>query len=318
MVLPQIIFIVGPTAVGKSEIAFLLAKDLGGEIVSCDAMQVYKGISIVSNKPPREMLAEIPHHLIGVISVAEDFNVASFRRKALTAIRRIHRKKKIPIVVGGSGMYVQILLDGIFTQGTKNLRLQKRLEKEAAQNGLEKLYQKLVQVDPAAANKIHPHDKRRIIRALEVFLTERKPISQLQRQRQGLWGKYDICLVALSKDRDVLYQDIDRRVNAMLQQGLVEEVRALSKKKLNRNVQRVIGIPEIQGYLRGEYSLDQAKELLQRNTRRFAKRQLTWFRKEKRLNWLLLSKKDTPLSVTRKVKQLLCKNSSERKKKKSC
>ncbi len=297
----KIIFIVGPTAVGKTDIAFLLAKKINGEIVSCDSMQVYKELSIASNKPPRETLKNISHHLINVVSVAKNFDVAAFRKRALAAIKKIHQKNKIPLIVGGSGLYMAILLDGIFTQAKKNLRLRQKLENEARAKGSQFLYEKLQSVDPAAAAKIHANDTRRIVRALEVFLSTKKPISQLQKERQGIWGCYDIKIFALSRERSELYEAINARVEAMFTQGLVEEIKKISKKRLSKTAQGILGIAEVQGFLKGEYDLERAKYLLKLKTRHYAKRQLTWFKRDKRLQWVNMAQGQTPADIVPKI-----------------
>jgi len=282
----SIVFIVGPTAVGKSEVAFLLAKQIQGEIVSADSMQIYKEINIASNKPDKAMLDEVPHHLIGIISVEEDFDVARFNEMAVNCVYKIHQAGHIPIVVGGSGMYVQVLLDGIFEGTAKDERLRRSLKKEAEKKGISHLYARLQKLDPQAAGKIHPNDLRRIIRALEVYELEHMPISELQKQRSGLFGKYNIKIFGLNMDRQRLYERIERRVDEMFERGLIEEIISLKQLKLGYTADRMIGKDEVQGYLDGRYDLQQAKALMKMNTRRLAKRQMSWFRRDKRIQWL--------------------------------
>ncbi len=290
----KIIFIVGPTAVGKSEIAFALAQEIKGEIISCDAMQVYKEINIASNKPPRFMLEKIRHHLISLISIEEEFDVAEFNRRAREAIKEIHVRGHIPIIVGGSGMYMQILLDGIFEgKARKNEGLREELKRKAQEKGVLFLYDVLKKKDPQAALKIHPNDLRRIMRALEVLALENKPISELQKKREGLWGKYQIHLFGLNRDREELYRQIDARVEKMFEEGLVEEIKNLSHLKWSPTADRIIGVREVQGYLKGEHDLERAKYLMKLNTRHLAKRQLTWFRKEKRIRWFALNSRES-------------------------
>ncbi len=289
MALKRIIVIVGPTAVGKSQAAVALAQRIKGEIISCDAMQVYKEIAIATNRPSQDILERIPHHLIGTVSVKEEFNAALFRKKVNILIRQIHQRNKIPIIVGGTGLYLKAVLDGIFEGPAKNEILRKKLEREAEKEGSEKLHHRLKKVDPVSAARIHPHDKKRIIRALEIYELTKKPISQLQKGRQGIWGEYDIRLFALNKDRNDLYRTIDDRVDAMFQQGLVEEIKKHSTKKLSKTAQSIIGFKELKGVFDGTYDIEHAKYLIKRNTRRYAKRQLTWFRADKRLQWILLN-----------------------------
>ncbi len=297
----QIIFIVGPTAVGKTAVALALAKKINGEIVSCDSMQVYKEASIASNKPSSEDLKKISHHLINIISVAEDFDVGNFQKKASAAIQAIHARGKIPIVVGGSGMYMSVLLDGIFKDGRKDLNLRKTLEIQAKQEGSESLYQKLLKADPDAAQKIHSNDAKRIIRALEVFLLKSQPISVLQKTRQGLWGKFDIKIFALNRSREELYELINRRVEEMFRRGLVEEIKRLLAMTLNQSATQIIGIKEVKGFLDGQYDLERAKYLLKLHTRHYAKRQLTWFRKDKRLQWMIVPSNETPRQAAERI-----------------
>lgn len=297
----KIIFIVGPTAVGKSEVACSLAKRINGEIISCDSMQVYKELCVVTNKPSPRMLKTVAHHLIGCVSVGEEFDVARFNTLALEAIRAVHARNHIPIVVGGSGLYMQILLDGIFPSAPKNEAIRAELKEQAEQHGSEYLYRKLRKVDPQAALKIHSNDVRRIIRALEVYKTRRKPISVLHKKRRGLWGKYDIKAFALTMGRDILYRRINQRVDDMFARGAVQEIEHLRGVPLSPMAQRLIGLREIRGFLDGLYDEAHARELIKLNTRRFAKRQLTWFRKEKRLEWLTVQENDTVKDITDKL-----------------
>jgi len=294
---PKIIFIIGPTAVGKTDIALNIASQIPSEIVSCDSMQVYREISIASSKPSLAQRNKVPHHVLDVISIAEKFDVAAFNIMATSAIESILAKKKYPLVVGGSGMYVQILLDGIFEGGEQDPVLRKKLESM----GAEALYKKLKKVDPDAAEKIHSNDVRRLVRALEVYETTNEPISQLQKQRSGLWGKYEIIIIGLNREREELYKMINQRAEGMFGEGLIKEVKAISDSKMSLTAQRIIGVGEVLAYLRGESTLEEAKELMKMNTRRLAKRQLTWFRKDKRITWLMLKAGDSAQEVSKKI-----------------
>ena len=289
----RIIFIVGPTAIGKSEVAVTLAEKIQGEIISCDAMQVYKEVSIASNKPSQSTLRRVTHHLIDIISVKDEYNVARFNEMAHQAIKTIHQRKHVPVIVGGSGLYMQILLDGIFLGGGKSEDLRNDLKQKAQAKGNDFIYEWLHKEDPVSAKKIHPNDIKKVIRALEVCLAENKPLAQLKENRKGLWGTYDIKIFALNRPRDELYGKINQRTQEMFDQGLIEEVKGLSDAKMSLTAQSIIGIREVQGYLAQQYDLQRAQELIQRNTRRYAKRQLTWFRKDKRLRWIMISENDT-------------------------
>ncbi len=278
----RIIFIVGPTGVGKSALGLALARKFNGAIVSCDAMQVYREVNIACDKPSHEARATVPHFMVDAASVTEEYNVAQYAKAANIAIETVLKEDKVPIVVGGSGMYVSVLLDGIFDAVYKDEALRERL---LLQEPL-KLHQELAAKDPQAAGKIHPHDLRRLVRALEVFQVAGRPISELQQNRTGLWGKYAITIVGLYRERSVLYAMAEERIDRMFAQGLVEEARSVCALPLSRTAKTVIGIPEVQGYLNGEYDLERAKYLMKLNTRHYVKRQLTWFRRDKRIEWI--------------------------------
>lgn len=299
----RVLFIVGPTAVGKSDVAMLLANELGGEIISCDSMQVYREISIASNKPAANELRKIKHHLIDVISIDEDFDVMHFYGLVCQAIEKIHKRRALPIIVGGSGLYMQILLDGIFKGEGKNEQLRKELKSLAAKQGGEFLHERLKEVDPKSAERIHPHDTRRLIRALEVYETTRQPISSLQPNRSGLAQKYDIRLYGLLENREKLYARINERVDKMFEAGLLSEIEALRSKRLSLTAQHLIGIKEILSHLEGEWDLATAKDKMKQNTRQFAKRQMTWFRKEKRITWIDVENKDIHEVVEEIIKE---------------
>jgi tRNA dimethylallyltransferase len=297
----KIIFIAGPTSVGKTRTAVSLAKKINAEIISCDSMQVYKGMDILSSKPSVPLRKNIPHHLISILSPNSEYNVSRYSKEANKKIKDIFRKKKTPLIVGGTGLYISILLDGIFRLKTEDKRLRLRLEKEAQNRGSIYLHRRLEKCDPQAASKIHPNDARRTIRALEVFLTTGKTISELQKQRKGLARQYDVRIFCLNMERDKLYRRIGSRVDRMFKEGLVTEVKRLLKLRLSKTSQFAIGIREIKGYLGGLYGLEETKRLIKRNTCLYAKRQLTWFRKDKRIEWIDVGDKDTPAAVAGRI-----------------
>ncbi|MBU0468999.1 MAG: tRNA (adenosine(37)-N6)-dimethylallyltransferase MiaA [Candidatus Omnitrophica bacterium] len=284
--LKKIIFVVGPTAVGKSEVALLLAKKINGEIVSCDSMQIYKEINIASNKPSEQEMKDIAHHLVDIVSVEDEFDVSRFNDLAVSAIKDIHNRGLVPIVVGGSGLYMQILLDGIFEGAPKNQELRGDLIAIAKQKGNESLYGLLQEKDPIAAEKIHQNDLRRIVRVLEVCMMENRRHSELKEERKGLWGNHDISIYCLNCDREMLYDRINKRTDKMFDAGLVDEIRKIECLKLSKTARGLIGIKEVLSYLSCECDLEGAKDLIKQNTRRFAKRQLTWFRRESRARWI--------------------------------
>jgi len=297
----KIFFLVGPTAVGKSQVAAFVAARIHGEIISCDSMQVYKGMKVLSSSPPEALLKKTPHHLIGFLSPQKEFDVFTFRKQALEKIREVLRRGRTPIVVGGTGLYLSVLLDGIFEGAGASMRIRKRLEGEARKNGSGPLYERLTRIDPEAAAKIHPHDLRRIIRALEVFEATGKPISLLQKQRKGLAGDYRFKITCLTMELPLLYKRIDERVEQMFDRGLVGEVKKLLSRKLSKTASRAIGLREIKGYLRGEYDLSEARRLVSYNTRQYARRQLTWFRKDKRIKWVTIKEGESVATVGARV-----------------
>lgn len=301
----KIIFIVGPTAVGKSEIAVKIAKKINAEIISCDSMQVYRGMDILSGMPSAVLRKKVRHHLIKFLGPDKDYNVARYRTQALKVIKRIRQKGKIPLFVGGTGHYMSVLIDGLFKAKAQNKNTRNKLYLLASEKGSLYLHRRLKKVDPFAAKKIHPHDTRRIVRALEVYQTSGRPISELQKEKKGLSQEYQIMIFCLNTDRVHLYERIDRRVEKMFKQGLVSEVRRLLKTRLSKTAAFAIGIPEIKGYLSGAYDLAQARRFIQRNSRRLAKRQLTWFRKDRRIEWISAGLRDTAQALAKKIQNRL-------------
>jgi len=298
---PKIIFLVGPTAVGKTKVAAILARRLNGQILSCDSMQVYKKMDIITSKPGAYLRKRIKHRLINLLEPTKEYDVSRYRKDALKNISQTLKEEKLPIFVGGTGLYVSVLIDGIFKAKAQDKGLRRRLYRQGELKGPQHLYKKLQKIDPPAAAKIHPHDFRRIIRALEVFSLTGKPISWLQQKRRGLADEYDIGIFCLNMSRDKLYQRIDRRVERMFKQGLLSEVKKILRLNLSKTAYQAIGIRELKGYFDGQYGLREAKRQMQRNTRRYAKRQLTWFRKDKRINWIYINDKDKPGETTKRI-----------------
>lgn len=298
---PKITFIVGPTAAGKTEAAVKLAKKINAEIISCDSMQVYQGMDILTSKPSAVLIRQAPHHLINILAPTREYNVAKFYKDVEKKIKEIRSRGKEVLLVGGTGLYMTILLEGIFKIKTESASIRESLYKEAQRKGSLYLYNRLKKIDRTAASRIHPNDLRRIVRALEVFKVTGKPISELQKQRSGLAEKYDVRIFCLDLERGLLYKRIDQRVDKMFRRGLLNEVRELLKLKLSRTAFCSIGIKELKGYLEGLYSLDETRELIKKNTRNFAKRQLTWFRKDKRIEWIHLRKIETPASIAERL-----------------
>ena len=298
---PKIIFLIGPTAVGKTALSLKLAWKINAQIISMDSMQVYQGIDILSSKPSLKPRQEIKHYLIDILSPDKEFDAACYRKLALKAIKHTHEQGKIPLFVGGTGLYLKVLLEGIFSGASKNEDLRQELYREAETSGSEHLHQKLKEVDEESAARIHPNDTKRIIRALEVYKLTGKPISELRKKRKGLGDKYEIVVFGLNKDREILYKNIDQRVDEMFKRGLVNEVKKLLSGSLSLTCKQAIGIREIRDYLEGKQDLEQARGLLKKNTRNYAKRQLTWFRKDKKIIWLDADDKQIINRMTRYI-----------------
>ena len=288
---PLAVFILGPTGVGKSDFAVKFAKRVNGEIISCDSMQIYKGMAIISQYPALKELKIVPHHLIGVLNPASEWSAGKFIEKARRIIDGIARVGKVPIVAGGSGLYARVFIKGLFPSPPKDDGLRKRFYKEAGKEGSAKLYEKFLKIDPAYASKIHSSDLRRIVRALEVYELTGRPISEQHIRAAGIEDEYRTLVFVLNRDRKELYGRINERVERMFAGGIVKEVKKLNKRKMSRTAKAVLGYKEVNGYIKRNYSLEVAKELLKKNTRHYAKRQLTWFRKEKNAVWLKLTTK---------------------------
>jgi tRNA dimethylallyltransferase len=284
--------IVGPTATGKTEVAILLAEAIGGEIVSADSMQVYRGMEIGTAKPSPEQLARVPHHLIDIIDPDAPFSVADYQERARGAIDGIRGRGRQPILVGGSGLYVRAVIDGLgFSMAPPDPELRRRLSEQAGTAGLAALHARLAQVDPEAAQRIHVNDKKRIIRALEVFEQTGLPISRLQDLDRQHRARYNTRQFGLTLARDELYRRIEARVDEMVRRGLVDEVkRLLDRGYGERHVSmKGLGYAQLTPFVRGECSPEEAVARLKRDTRRFAKRQLAWFRADPRIEWIDVS-----------------------------
>jgi tRNA dimethylallyltransferase len=279
------IYIVGPTAVGKTEISIALAQNLDAEIVSADSMQVYRGMNIGTAKPSASQLKQIPHHLINILNLDETFSAAKFKNVAQEIIADIRQHGHLSLVVGGTGLYVKSLTEGIFEGPSADWEYRATLQSQEEKHGSGYLYSELCRIDPVSAKRIKSNDMRRIERALEVYHIAGKPISEMQTEWEK--KKPDITIIGLYMERGLLKERINKRVDDMFSQGLVEETRYLLKAGIesNRTAMQAIGYKEVIGYIHGEYPIEMAHELLKQNSRRYAKRQLTWFRKDGRIKW---------------------------------
>lgn len=284
----SIIVIVGPTASGKTNTAIKLAKTINGEVISCDSMQIYKGMPILTQAPSKKDLKEVSHYLIATLPPEREYSAAQFRETATGLIKAIIKKGKTPIIVGGTGLYVKALIDGLFPSPQKDLDLRKKLEQKTEIYGSAALHKELSEKDPGAASRIHPNDTRRIIRALEIYELTGIPMSRHKKNTRGLSHEkdlYEVLFMGLAMSRKELYGKIDTRIDKMFKNSLVKEVKKLLKKKLSITAKSALGIKEIAGYISGDYKIEVAKELLKKNTKRYAKRQLTWFKADKRIRW---------------------------------
>ena len=284
-----LVVLTGPTAVGKTKLSIALAKAINGEILSADSMQVYKHMDIGSAKIRPQEMQGVPHHLIDILEPWEEFNVVVFQKKCLECMEGIYQRGHIPILVGGTGFYIQAVLRGIdFTENEENTAYREKLERLAAERGPEALHALLKEVDPVSAEAIHAHNIKRTIRALEYYELTGEPISVHNEREKERTSPYNFSYFVLTDDREKLYEKIERRIDEMLAEGLVDEVKHLQKMGCHRGMVSMqgLGYKEILAYLDGECSLEEAVYTLKRDTRHFAKRQLTWFRRESEVIWL--------------------------------
>lgn len=284
-----LIVLTGPTAAGKTELSIALAKKLNGAIISADSMQVYKYMNIGSAKIRPEEMQGVCHYLVDVLDPREEFHVARFQQMAKEAMDEIYRNGQLPIVVGGTGFYIQALLKDIdFDESSGELPCRKELEETARREGGAVLYERLKQVDPESAEAIHPNNVKRVIRALEFYQETGQPISLHNKEQKEKQPPYTYAYFVLNDDRARLYERIDRRVDRMVEQGLVEEVRWLKEHGYDRSLVSMqgLGYKELFPYLDGTCSLEEAVEIIKRDTRHFAKRQITWFKREPDVIWL--------------------------------
>ncbi|SJZ60323.1 tRNA (adenosine(37)-N6)-dimethylallyltransferase MiaA [Selenihalanaerobacter shriftii] len=283
-----LVAIIGPTAVGKTELSLELAKRLNTEIISGDSMQVYKEMDIGTAKPTPEERQGIPHHMIDILSPDEDFSVAEFQERVDKIIPEIIERDKLPMLVGGTGLYIKALIQGfIFPDMESDWDLRERLEADANEHGTEYVHDKLKEIDSILADKLHPNDLRRVIRGIEVYKQTGQTSTYFKKKAKERPPRYRAVKIGLRRDREELYDRINRRVDLMVEQGLVEEVKKLYNAGYDESLTAMqgLGYKEIIGYLEGEYDLNEAIRLIKRDTRHFAKRQLTWFRKDEEINW---------------------------------
>ncbi len=293
----KVVVILGPTGSGKTEIAVYLAKQFNGEIINADSRQIYKDLKVGVSAPPDSFFEKIPHHLFGVTSIDQPWDAARFSTEGEIAIQQISSRGKIPFVVGGTGFYIKALLFGLFEGIPADLKIREEMKKETG------LYDRLKEVDPKAAEKIHPNDSMRLIRALEVFQVTGIPLSEHQARHQFAHAKVSYLKIGLEWERTSLDARLDQRVDEMIDEGLEDEVKGLVKKYDHYYLlKRVIGYREWFPYWEGKMSRDEVIETIKKNSRHFAKRQMTWFRKEKDIEW---HAPDDRHAITKKISDFL-------------
>lgn len=296
-----LLVVVGPTAVGKTEFCVLLGQAMDAEIVSADSMQVYRGMDIGTAKPTEAERGGVPHHCLDIVDPRDAFNVADYRRCALQAINGIHSRGRLPILSGGTGLYVRAVVDEfLFPDRGADWELRRRLEEEAERYGRAALHARLAAVDPETAARLHPNDLRRVVRALEVYERTGRPLSDHLREAKSREPRFDLLMFGLTRPREELYARINARVDEQIRRGLVEEVEALMEQGLDEGdiAAQGLGYKEILAFLKGRTSLEEAVRVLKRDTRHYARRQLIWFKADPRIRWLDLSGYDSLAAAT--------------------
>lgn len=310
----SIISIVGPTASGKTDLSINLALKLDTEIISADSMQIYKEFNILSAKPEKEKLSLVKHHLIDFLSVSEEFSVSKFISLSEKYINEIYSQGKIPILVGGTGLYVDSLLKGLKFESKKNIENSEAI-KSLDNLSSEELFKILEKIDPVSSEKIHINNVKRLKRAIEFFYQEGYPISCQVENSKKIISPYKVCRIGLNfESRDILYDRINKRVDEMFERGIEEEVKLISKLKLSKTSSMAIGYKEVLPYVLGNCSKEEAKEELKKATRRYAKRQLTWFKKNPDINWIYVDKCTDTSEVIEKSFEIVDKFIFENKK----
>jgi len=306
VIMEQHILILGVTGTGKGRLAFDLAKQIGAEIISIDSMKVYRRMDVGTAKPPKDARSRIKYHLIDVAEPSDSFSAGLFLDAAYAAIEQINSRNKPLIAVGGTALYIKALLYGLFESPAANEQIRSQLRQRAKTEGPEQLYEELAKVDSTTARRIHPNDSKRIIRALEVYQLTRKPISQLQQQWKNQ-AAHDWTIIGLQRQKTDTNTRINRRVKKMISAGFVDEVKSLlaEDKPLSKQARCAIGYTEIINHLNGKTTLQEATELIKKNTRRLAKNQRTWFKTFRNINWLDIEPDEPVEQILNRTKQLL-------------
>ncbi len=296
---PAAVFLVGPTASGKTELIRQIARRLPIEVISCDSMQVYRELKILSQAPTAALLKAVPHHEVGVFPASREYGAAHFTARARKLIPQIVRRGRIPVVAGGTGLYAHMLIDGLFEGPGESPEIRERLTLRAEREGAPVLHRELTAADPEAAAVLHPNDARRIVRALEVIEATGQKFSDLKRRRKGIAAEWPVRIWGLEWDRPELYRRIDERVKTMFRSGAAAEVKRLAGRKRSKTAAACLGLREIQGWLFEGVAKEQAIAELQMNTRRYAKRQIGWWRRDARVRWIRREPGDRPAEIAK-------------------
>ncbi|MDE5772789.1 MAG: tRNA (adenosine(37)-N6)-dimethylallyltransferase MiaA [Ruminococcus sp.] len=304
---PKVLAVVGPTASGKTSLGVELAKKYNGEVVSADSMQIYKGLDIASAKPTVQEMQGIPHHLIDFLERDVSFSVSDYVKLANEKIRDILNREKLPVIVGGTGLYIDSLLENVkFSDGGSDEEYRAELYRLARENGNEFLYNKLIETDPVAAESIHMNNVVRVVRALEVFHVTGRRFSELKAESRLVESPYDSLVIGLNfHDRQILYDRINMRVDGMVENGLVEEAESLWRESGMKTASNAIGYKELIPYFENRMTLEACIDMIKQETRRYAKRQLTWFRKNTRIKWIFLDEFNKKNEISEKSEKTI-------------
>ncbi|MCI0426525.1 MAG: tRNA (adenosine(37)-N6)-dimethylallyltransferase MiaA [Nitrospiraceae bacterium] len=290
-----VVVMVGPTAVGKSRVAVEVAKAFETEVLTADSRQIYRGMDVGTDKPVPEERQAVPHRLIDLVDPNESFNAGLYRRRAIDEIERLYRGRRLPLVVGGTGLYVRTILKGLCDAPQADPIVRASLRQESKDQGYDRLYARLVEVDPVVAARLHPRDESKVIRALEVYQLCGRRMSEFQQKHGFAERPYSALIIGLNRDRDALYRRIEERIDRQLAHGLIEETRQLLAQGYQRDsaAMKGLGYRQVAEHLAGEYDVAEMVRRFKRDTRHFSKRQMTWFRKEPGIQWLTIEESES-------------------------
>ncbi|MCH5349908.1 MAG: tRNA (adenosine(37)-N6)-dimethylallyltransferase MiaA [Oscillospiraceae bacterium] len=305
-----LLVVTGPTASGKTALGVALAKEYDGEVVSADSMQIYKGLSVATAKPTEDEMEGVPHHLMGIVDIGTSFSTADYVKLAKEKISEIRLRDRLPILVGGTGLYINSLIDNIsFDSAETDGSVRRKLTQEAGELGTEAMHKRLAEIDPETAEAVPPQNIVRVIRALEVYELTGMKFSDYKRANKGSDSDYDVCMIGLGfRDREKLYDRINRRVTVMAENGMVEECRAVYEGEKPGTACQAIGYKELIPYFEGEAELEECLDKIRLSSRHYAKRQLTWFRRDDRINWIYMDEFDNLYEIIKNCKKIVAKS----------